>query len=179
MLKLDMSYPTLRVLTDARFYNLFSDIELSSVNGTRLEQVWFAFASEIMEKIRQGNVHDFLRIDDDLETSFATDSRSNLYDKKRFIEFQSKVDSDVGRVLIIPLNSNRNADFYFEAPTSVQWSLISPKGEVLLEGSTSESWSGRLTEEGYYGLVVASSSNGAEDFALTVDLSLVSPTSTP
>jgi serine/threonine protein kinase, bacterial len=166
--KLNLSYPTLRILTDARFSNLFSDIALSSVNDTPLEQVWFAFASEMMEKIRQDKVQESLRINNDLVNGSST-----------IFELQRTVDSEVGKVFIIPLQADQNADFSFNAPTSVQWSLISPTSTVLVEGSTAKSWSGRLTEEGYYEFVVTSRSNTAEDFSLTVNLSKVSSTSTP
>ncbi|HEY9896869.1 MAG TPA: serine/threonine protein kinase, partial [Candidatus Sericytochromatia bacterium] len=153
--RLNLSSRALNDLTDVRFFELFPNQSRNqSILNKPIGQVWQAIAAEQLNAVKAGTALEIIKFP---EGRFSQQVSGTLKagEGKAYIAELTK-----DQVIQIQLQANQETHLSIYPPTS--------KAAALLEDSAKTSWSGKLTESGFYEIVVVSNTPGT----ISYDLSL-------
>jgi serine/threonine-protein kinase len=150
----NLSTRALYDLADARFFYLFSEYRGTNLSKQPMEQVWHGIASDQVAAIAAGSALETITFP---PGRFDTRIVGSLQpgNGRAYIAYFKK-----GQGLRLTWNADQKALFSLYPPLSAQ--------KPLLEDSQDATWSGTLTESGYYEVVIVA--DGAEPVNYTIDL---------
>ncbi|MBD2073788.1 protein kinase [Phormidium sp. FACHB-592] len=153
--RLNLSSRALNDLTDVRFFELFPDQPRNqSILNKPIGQVWQAIAAEQLNAVKAGTALETIKFP---EGRFSQQVSGTLKagEGKAYIAELTK-----DQVIQIQLQANQETRLSIYPPTS--------KAAALLEDSAKTSWSGKLTESGFYEIVVVSNAPGTTSYDLSL-----------
>jgi serine/threonine-protein kinase len=153
--QLHLSGRALNDLTDVKFFYLFPNQPRNqNLLQQPIGQVWQAIASEELSAVKNGTA---------LETIKFPDGRSSQ-------QVSGTLKPGEGKAYIAQLTKDQVIQITLQASRATRLSIYPPtsKAAALLEDSSKTSWSGKLTDSGFYEVVVVSDASGS----LNYDLSL-------
>ena len=152
--QLNLSSRALNDLTDARFFYLFPDQPRQNLLQQPIGQVWQAIAAEQLNAIKAGKALETIKFP---EGRFSQQVGGTLKpgEGKAYI---AQIIKD--QVMQIKLQANRATLLSIYPPTS--------KAAALLNDSAKTSWSGKLTESGFYEIVIVSDASETIDYNLSL-----------
>jgi serine/threonine-protein kinase len=142
-------------LTDARFFYLFPNQPRNqNLLNKPIGQVWQAIAAEQLNAVKAGTA---------LETIKFPDGRFSQ-------QVSGSLKPGEGKAYIAQLTKDQVIQIKLQASQATRLSIYPPtsKAAALLEDSAKTSWSGKLTESGFYEVVIVSNASGAIDYTLSL-----------
>ncbi|PSB30848.1 protein kinase domain-containing protein [Stenomitos frigidus] len=153
--QLNLSSRALNDLTDARFFHLFPDQpRKQNLLNQPIGQVWQSIASDRLDAVKTGAA---------LETIKFPEGRFNQ-------QVSGTLKAGEGKAYIAQLTKDQVIQIKLQTNQATRLSIYPPtsKAAALLEDSSKTSWSGKLTESGFYEMVVVSDASGS----ISYDVSL-------
>ncbi|MBD0336863.1 MAG: serine/threonine protein kinase [Cyanobacteria bacterium Co-bin13] len=149
-------------LADARYGHLFPGRVSDGFVEAPVDQIWFALAQDRVNALQSGQKLTEIR--------FQPDAYSQ--------QIQGSLDPGEGQVYILNLNSGQLMRLNLQASspeTLLSLYLPSPTNEdpYLLSDSSETTWSGELTQTGYYEIVVVSTAQQPISYQLNVAVDTV------
>ncbi|WP_332865126.1 hypothetical protein [Pannus brasiliensis] len=156
--ELHLGSQTLYDLADGGFFAFFPEVTDRPSFDRPLGQVWSAFAVSRLQSLQSGSSYR------KIET--LTESGQEI--------IEGSLTKGAGNAYSIDLRSGRNLTVNLSTDGDVTISLYSPTGSVkLLENSSDRQWSGQLSEDGFYELIILSKS--ATPITFRLDLQVAKP----
>lgn len=155
--QLNVSSRALDDLADAKFAAIFPNEPQDDLLDQPIGQVWYALAQDSVGDLTSGR---------NLET---VEFEAGTFRQR----LTGQLAPGQGRVFVLNLQEGQNLRLNLQTPAeSTQMSLYLPvpsqKEPFLLSDSSETTWSGRLTQSGYYEVVIASRVSNAINYALSV-----------
>ncbi|NEQ53785.1 MAG: hypothetical protein F6K11_27250 [Leptolyngbya sp. SIO3F4] len=155
--QLNVSSRALDDLADARFTHIFPQLNRDDVLDQPLGQVWYALAQDSVEALTSGKTLEQVQFE---EGAFSKRITGQLAPGQ-------------GRIFTLNLQEGQNLRINLQASeNSTLMSLYLPapsqKEPFLLSDSPETTWSGRLTQSGYYEIAIVSKSSNPINYALSV-----------
>lgn len=154
--QINLSSRAINDLTDATFSHLFPEQPLNeNLLNQPLGQVWQAIAADQIQALRSGKLLE--------QIEFSPDNFSH--------RINGTLQPGEGKAYIANLSVNQTLRLQLQAPQqAVRLSLYPPtsKASALLEDSRETTWSGKLTEPGFYEITIVS--DAKEPINYTIDL---------
>ncbi|MEL7507650.1 MAG: serine/threonine-protein kinase [Cyanobacteria bacterium J06554_1] len=155
--QLNVSSRALDDLADAKFAAIFPNELQDDLLDQPIGQVWYALAQDSVGDLTSGR---------NLET---VEFEAGTFRQR----LTGQLAPGQGRVFVLNLQEGQNLRLNLQTPAeSTQMSLYLPvpsqKEPFLLSDSSETTWSGRLTQSGYYEVVIASRVSNAINYALSV-----------
>ncbi|BAZ67187.1 MAG: protein kinase [Pelatocladus maniniholoensis HA4357-MV3] len=161
---LNVSSRALYDLGDAAFFQQFPEQESKNFIDQPIGQVWHAFVADKLNAIIARSA--FQKINFDPNATSKTVS--------------GNLKSSAGKVFIADLRQDQLMEVKLAANPQLLWSIYSPTGKyVFLEDSKKRSWSGKLSESGFYEFVVVSRSSQPLSYQLTLNVENPTPPPSP
>lgn len=161
----NLSGRALNDLADAAFFHLFPEQSRGeNLLNQPIGQVWQAVSADQFTAVQSGKALQ--------KVEFPPDNFSD--------RVTGALQPGQGRAYIANLAANQTLRLQLQTPAeSVYLSLYPPTGKsaALLEDSRETTWTGKLTESGYYEIVVVPSSKNPVNYA--IDLAVAEEVSTP
>ncbi len=157
---------SLNDLADARFFHLFPDWRGQTFIDQPIGQFWQAIAADTVSALQQGKTLERIRFG---SGTFSQQASGTL-------------NPGEGRVYIASLSEGQILRVNLQAPSepvrfSIYWPRPTQQNPFILEDSNQFTWSGRLTQAGFYEFVIVS--NGDTPVSYQLNLSVDNVTSTP
>ncbi|MBT9316397.1 serine/threonine-protein kinase [Leptothoe spongobia] len=155
--RLNVSSRALDDLADAKFATIFPQEQRDDILDEPLGQVWYALAQDSVEDLTSG------------KTLESVEFETGAFSKR----MTGQLASGQGRVFILKLQEGQNLRINLQTPeNSTLMSLYLPvpsqKEPFLLSDSSETTWSGQLTQSGYYEIAIVSKSPNPINYALSV-----------
>ncbi len=142
-------------LTDAAFFNLFPDQKGKNFVTQPIGQIWNAIAFDKASNIIAGTAYE--------KIAFAPGTTSS--------QLSGSLNPGEGKVFVAQLALGQLMQIDLQAEDRVLISIYSPTGKtVLLEDSTTRTWSETLPEDGYYEIVLVSNASAPMDYQLNLSV---------
>ncbi|MEO0987510.1 MAG: serine/threonine-protein kinase [Cyanobacteria bacterium J06639_14] len=160
--QLNVSSRALYDLTDAKFAYLFPQNATQDFIERPIGQIWHGLADDRVQAILSG--------DRRTEIQFGSGEFSQ--------SLRDRLEPGEGRIYILSLSEGQLMRLNLQSPPqSTRLSLYVPKPDsdtpYLLEDSVDQTWSGELTQSGYYEVVVVSNQPSPLDYGLDIGASNV------
>lgn len=163
--QLNLSSRAINDLADATFLHLFPEHPLNeNLLNQPIGQVWQAIAADQIQALRSGKLLE--------KIEFSPNNFSH--------RVSGTLQPGEGKAYTANLSVNQTLRLQLQAPNqSVRLSLYTPnsKAPALLEDSRETSWSGKLTEPGFYEITIVSDTEKPIDYA--IDLAAADEVTTP
>ncbi|MBV8885650.1 MAG: protein kinase [Chroococcidiopsidaceae cyanobacterium CP_BM_RX_35] len=161
--KLHLGSKTLNELTDAQFFALFPEQRGQNFIHTPIGQVWQAIAADKVESMQSGTI---------LEQVVFTPGTTSK-------SFSSILQPASGKAYIANLAKDQILKVNLRTNPKILLSIYSPSGQTKIfessdrssSGTLTEdgfSWSGQLTESGFYEFVVVSTASEPMEYQLSI-----------
>ncbi|MBW4665031.1 MAG: protein kinase [Chroococcus sp. CMT-3BRIN-NPC107] len=142
-------------LTDAAFFALFPDQKANNFANQPVGQIWNAISQDKASNIIAGTAYE--------KIAFAPGATS--------AQLSGSLNPGDGKVFVAQLAQNQLMQIDLQANPQLLISIYSPTGKtVLLEDSTTRTWSQTLPEDGYYEIVVVSNASAPIDYQLNLSV---------
>ncbi len=142
-------------LSDAAFFGLFPDQKGKNFANQPVGQIWNAIAQDKASNIIAGTAYE--------KIAFAPGATS--------AQLSGSLNPGEGKVFVAQLTLGQLMQLDLQAEPQVLISVYSPTGKtVLLEDSTTRTWSVNLPEDGYYEIVVVSTASTPMDYQLSLSV---------
>lgn len=163
--KLRVSSRSLYDLVDAKFFRAFPQERGKDFLNQPIGQVWQAMVVDTLSALKSGA---------DLERIQFEPGSVN----KQVI---GSIKPGEGKILIANLTAGQKMDVKLSTARSALFSLYSPTGQTppILEDSSDRSWSGQLSESGFYEFVVVSEASGSINYQLDLTVENQTPPESP
>jgi uncharacterized caspase-like protein len=159
--KRNLSSQAVNDMTDAKFFSLFPNHNRESMKNaskfiqTNLGQIWHGIATDELQKVRAGEILQKLQFD--------SSGKSQVH---------GSLSSGEGMAYIFNLTKGSKLDVHVEVPDeAIKLSVYPPKlskASPILADSTSTEISTKITQYGYYEVVIVSTSKQRFDYSLTL-----------
>lgn len=161
--RLNLSSRALYDLADAKFFSLFPEQRDQDFINQPIGQVWHAIAADQLKAVQSGTALEKIQID---SGSFSQQVNGNLAPGE-------------GKAYIANLSKDQLVRLNLQPTGKTQLSIYPPTSSSppLLVDSTETSWSGTLTQSGFYEFVITSTASDPISYQL--DLTVENVTSTP
>ncbi len=155
--QLNVSSRALDDLADAKFAAIFPDEQRSNILDQPIGQVWYALAQDSVGDLTSGR---------NLE---PVQFESGAFRQR----LTGELAPGQGRVFTLNLQEEQNLRINLQTPEkstlmSLYLPVPSPKEPFLLADSSQTTWSGRLTQSGYYEIAIVSKTTDPINYALSV-----------
>jgi serine/threonine protein kinase, bacterial len=153
--QLNLSSRALNDLTDVRFFHLFPEQPRNqNLLNQPIGQVWQAIAADQLNAVKAGTA---------LETIKFPEGQFNQ-------QVSGTLKAGEGKAYIAQLTKDQAMQIKLQANQATRFSIYPPtsKAAPLLADSSKTSWSGKLTESGFYEIVVISDASRAIDYDLSL-----------
>ncbi|MEA5466652.1 protein kinase domain-containing protein [Leptothoe sp. PORK10 BA2] len=166
--RLNVSSRALDDLADAKFATIFPDEQLDNVLDQPIGQVWYALAQDSVGDLTSGK---------NLE---PVEFESGAFRQR----MTGQLTPGQGRVFTLNLQEGQNLRINLQVPggstlMSLYLPVPSQKEPFLLSDSSETTWSGPLTQSGYYEVVIVSETTTPINYALSVAVDNIKTTPPP
>ncbi|HEY9880972.1 MAG TPA: serine/threonine-protein kinase [Leptolyngbyaceae cyanobacterium] len=168
--KLYVSSRALNDLTDSKYALLFPGRTSDDFVERATDQIWFALAQDRVNAMESGNKLTQIRFEPE---AFSQQVQGSLDPGEGHVYTLSLNEGQLMRLNLQPSSSETLLSLYLPSPTD--------KEPYLLSDAKDTTWSGELTQTGYYEIVVVSTAQQPITYQLTVavDNVIQNPTETP
>ncbi|MUL38513.1 serine/threonine-protein kinase [Gloeocapsopsis dulcis] len=151
--KLNLSSRALYDLADATFFQLFPKYRGKTFINQPIGQVWHGLAADKLQRLVAGSSYEKIEF-----------TQGNTLQQVR-----GTLQPGEGKAYITRLTKDQLMQLHLEANSQVLISAYSPTGStVLLEDTSDRTWSGKLSETGYYEFVIVSTASTPADYLLQI-----------
>lgn len=146
-------------LADAAFFELFPEQRGQDFINLPVGQIWNAIVFDKANEITNKTASE--------QISFAPGATGT--------QLSTSLAPGEGKVYIAHLQTGQKMQINLAADPQLLISIYSPTGKVLVEDSTSRTWSATLQEDGFYEIVVVSNASATKDYQLALNVENATP----
>ena len=144
-------------LADAQFVHIFAEQPPDEALDQPLGQIWHGLALDRLASLESGKRLQTLDFEDDSEQ-----------------DIKNRLEPGEGQVYIMDLSDDQEMKVRLDAPDDAALLSIYPpvldSAEPLLDDSSKREWSGDLSQNGYYEIVVVSQTDEEFEYELKIEV---------
>jgi len=162
---LRVSSRSLYDLVDAKFFRAFPQERGKDFLNQPIGQVWQGMVLDTLSALKSGAALERIQFE------------PGRFDK----QVSGSIKPGEGKILIANLSAGQKMDVKLSTARSALFSLYSPTGQTppILEDSSDRSWSGQLSESGFYEFVVVSEASESINYQLNLTVENQTPPESP